>query len=173
MLIDVSSILKVTGAKIVIDCTLPLTQTDFLGGSYEFISPIEVKGSIYNNGKSLFLKAACSGRMRTQCSRCLSDVEVNFDFDLEEQLLQNDGGEAADDENVILFDGYTFELDEIVLDNFLMNINGSYLCDEDCKGLCPDCGKNLNEGECTCEHVDIDPRWATLLDIMQNSENDE
>jgi len=171
MIIDVSSILKVLGGKIDIDCELSLADAEFLGGSYKFVTPVAVKGSIANNGKSLFLRAECSGKMLTQCARCLTDLEVDFSFPLDEQLIQNDGGEVSEDEDAILFDGYSFELDDIVSDNFLMNVNASYLCDEDCMGLCPSCGKNLNEGECDCENIDIDPRWSTLLDIMNNSEN--
>lgn len=171
MIIDVSSILKVLGGKISIDCELSLSETEFLGGSYEFTEPVKVVGSISNNGKSLILRADCSGIMRTQCARCVQDIDVEFDFSIDEQLLQNDGGDVGSDEDVILFDGYTFELDEIVSDNFLMNINGSYLCSDDCKGLCPTCGKNLNEGNCGCENTDIDPRWAALLEIMKKDEN--
>ena len=171
MIIDVSSILKVIGGKISIDCELPLTNAEFLGGLYEFTVPVKVVGSVSNNGQSLILRASCSGTMRTQCARCLCDIDVPFDFDIEEQLVQNDGGEVASDTDIILFDGYTFEIDDIVYDNFLMNINGSYLCGEDCNGLCPTCGKNLNEGNCDCDNTDVDPRWASLLEIMKKDEN--
>ena len=52
-----------------------------------------------------------------------------------------------------------------------MDLPTKHLCSEDCKGMCEKCGKNLNEGDCSCENIDIDPRWSTLLDIMNNSEN--
>ena len=171
MIIDVSSILKVSGGKIDINCEIDLSSAEFMGTVYKFTSPVTVKGSIANNGKSLFLRAECNGKMQTQCARCLKDIEETFYFPLEEQLIQNDDADINEDEDVIVFDGYSFELDEIVSSNFLMNINGSYLCKEDCMGLCPSCGKNLNEGDCSCENIDIDPRWSTLLDIMKNSEN--
>ena len=171
MIIDVSSILKVSGEKIDIDCELSLDSAEFMGTCYKFTSPVKVKGSVANNGKSLFLRAECSGTMQTQCARCLKDIEETFYFPLSEQLIQNDDTDVSEDEDVIVFDGYSFELDDIVCDNFLMNVNGSYLCKEDCMGLCPSCGKNLNEGDCSCENIDIDPRWSTLLDIMKNSEN--
>ncbi len=171
MIIDVSSILKVPGGKIDIDCELSLDKAEFMGTCYKFTSPVKIKGSVANNGKSLFLKADCNGTMQTQCARCLKDIEETFYFPLDEQLIQNDSADVSEDEDVIVFDGYSFELDDIVCDNFLMNVNGSYLCKEDCMGLCPSCGKNLNEGDCSCENIDIDPRWSTLLDIIKNSEN--
>ena len=51
--------------------------------------------------------------------------------------------------------------------NFLMNVEGKYLCSEDCKGLCQHCGADLNEGDCGCSQENIDPRWAALVDIME------
>ena len=54
----------------------------------------------------------------------------------------------------------------MVADNFLMNVEGRYLCSEDCKGLCPQCGADLNVEECGCNNENIDPRWSTLIDIM-------
>ena len=65
----------------------------------------------------------------------------------------------------------TEEIDiyEVVLNNFLMNVEGKYLCMEDCKGLCTKCGADLNNGECGCDNDDIDPRWAKLAEIMKNS----
>ena len=171
MIIDVSSILKVLGGKVAIDCDLPLSEAEFLGGMYEFNAPVKVVGSVSNNGQSLILRANCSGTMRTQCARCLCDVDVDFDFDVEEQLMQNDESEISTDSDVIVFDGYAFELDDIIYENFLMNINGSYLCSEDCKGLCHTCGKNLNNASCDCDNTDIDPRWSSLLEIMKKDEN--
>ena len=76
------------------------------------------------------------------------------------------------DGEIILFDGYEVDLSEVVRDRFLMNISGRYLCSEDCKGLCPVCGHDLNEGDCGCSGETIDPRWQALADIL-NQQNDE
>ena len=59
------------------------------------------------------------------------------------------------------------DIDDIVANNFLMNVEGKYLCSEDCKGLCQHCGADLNEGDCGCSQENIDPRWAALVDIME------
>lgn len=169
MTIDVSSILKELGGKVNIDGTVKMSDTDFLGEMYGFPEGIAVNGSISNNGKSLILKADCKGKMITQCARCMKDVEVPFEFEIDENLLQTDGGETTDDD-VILFEGTEIDIDEIVADDFLLNVEGKYLCSEDCKGLCEKCGADLNEGDCGCENDDIDPRWAALIDIMKKDE---
>ena len=167
MIIDVSGILKEFGGKIKIDGEVDLPDTDFMGEMYTFKTPISVKGDVTNNGKSLILAVVCSGKMGTQCARCMKDITVDIDFPVEEHLVRSDG-EFSEDEDIITFDGHTVELDGIIADNLIMNIEGRYLCKDDCKGLCPVCGQDLNEGECGCSREVIDPRWQGLADLMKN-----
>ena len=167
MKIDVSSILKETGGKIDIDGTVMLNDTEFLG-EYRFDAPLTVNGSISNNGKSLIMRAEVSGEVNTNCARCMKDITVPVRFDIDENLVREGGGVDAESD-VILFHDNTVLIDDIVYDNFIMNVPGKYLCREDCKGLCPTCGKDLNEGDCGCDAEAIDPRWAALADIMKNN----
>lgn len=169
MTIDVSSILKEIGGRIELNGNVALSDTDFLGETYRFEKPAEIKGHISNNGKSLILQAQCSGMMTVQCARCMKDIDVRFEFDMDETLVRQEGS-VSEDDDVILFDDTSIEIDDIVANNFLMNIEGKYLCKEDCKGLCPECGADLNEGDCGCTRDDIDPRWAALVDIMKDNE---
>ena len=166
MTIDVSTILKELGGKIDINGDVEMSDTDFLGEMYHFNEPVKVSGSVSNNGKSLILKANCTGHMTTQCARCMKDIVVDIDFDIDENLAQDDGSVSSDDD-VILFEDVKIDIDDIVANNFLMNVEGKYLCSEDCKGLCQHCGSDLNEGDCGCSQENIDPRWAALVDIME------
>ena len=172
MLLDVSPIIKIQGAKIELDEEIGLDSAEFLGESYRFNEPLKIKGEIYNNGQSLTLNARVTGRIETECARCLEPTEADVDIEIHE-LLSRAEDTTADDEDIILFDGHEIELDDIVADNFLMNTSGKYLCREDCAGLCPVCGKNLNEGECGCGSEYIDPRWLALKDILDRESGDE
>lgn len=134
MTIDVSTILKELGGKIDINGDVEMSDTDFLGEMYHFNEPVKVSGSVSNNGKSLILKANCTGHMTTQCARCMKDIVVDIDFDIDENLAQDDGSVSSDDD-VILFEDVKIDIDDIVANNFLMNVEGKYLCSEDCKGL--------------------------------------
>ena len=107
--------------------------------------------------------------MKTECARCLDELETDVEFSVNELLSQRKESQE-DSEDIILFDGYEIELDDIIADHFLMNVSGRYLCSDDCKGLCPQCGTNLNKGECNCKTEYIDPRWQALADILKNSE---
>lgn len=168
MTIDVSSILKEFGGKLEVCGEVTLPETEFFG-EYSFTGPLQVKGNVSNNGKALRLRADATGEMTTRCARCMKKISVPVDFEMTENLMQGEG-EAEKDEDIILFKDTTIELDGIVLDNFLMNVEGKYLCSDNCKGLCPTCGADLNEGECGCSKENIDPRWSQLLDIMKNKD---
>ena len=169
MKVDLSSVIKVTGAEVKLSSTVGFGDAEFLGETYKFIEPLKVEGRVYNNGQSLTLEAKVFGRMITECARCLDDVETDVEFSVHELLSQREEG-ADEDEDIILFDGYEIELDDIIADHFLMNISGRYLCSDDCKGLCPVCGQNLNHGECDCDNEYIDPRWQALADILNQTE---
>lgn len=166
MTIDVSAILKELGGKIDINGVVYMPDTDFLGEMYRFNEPLNVLGSVSNNGKSLILRAHCTGRMLTQCARCMKDIEVDVDFEIDENLVQ-DNEEVSVDDDVIVFSEPQIDIDNIVADCFLMNVEGKYLCSEDCQGLCPQCGADLNTESCDCGQDNIDPRWAALVDIMK------
>ena len=169
MKIDLSSVIKVTGAEVKFDDTVGFGNAEFLGESYVFDAPLAVVGRIYNNGQSLTLEADVRGSMKTECARCLDELETDVEFSVNELLSQRKESQE-DAEDIILFDGYEIELDDIIADHFLMNVSGRYLCSDDCKGLCPQCGTNLNKGECNCKTEYIDPRWQALADILKNSE---
>lgn len=171
MKIDLSSVIKVTGAEIAIDGEVGFSDAQFLGENYRFSEPLKIKGRVYNNGKTLALELDVTGEMETNCARCLEPLMADVSYSIHELLSQREDG-AKEDEDIILFDGYEIELDDIIEDHFLMNVSGKYLCDEECMGLCPHCGKNLNDGDCDCNKEYIDPRWQALADILNQSKDD-
>lgn len=167
MIIDLSEIIKNDSIKINLDSDISFEQVEFMGESFQFEKPLHIKGTIVNNTKSLELNAEVEGEMGVCCARCREPLTVRVEFGVKEVIMQN--AEGIDDEDVIVIDGEKIDIAEVVLNNFLMNVSGKYLCHDDCKGLCPKCGINLNKGECNCSDDDIDPRWAKLAEIMKDS----
>ncbi len=170
MIVDVSSVLKEFGGRVSFDGKAELAEINFSGSGYRFKEPLTVRGSVFNSGGgALALNADAAGVIITQCARCMKDIEVPIEFGISETLMRSDE-DVPEDEDIIVFEGSAVELDEIVENNFIMNLEPRYLCREDCKGLCPVCGADLNEGECGCAGVDIDPRWAALADMIKNED---
>ncbi len=168
MTIDVSDIIKTGSIKRTVEGNVTLGQIEYRGNTFKFFEPLKVEGTISNNDTTIILDADVHTEFITECARCMEDAAANMDFHIEESFIRDDDEENAD-EDVRTYSGHSLEIDAIIAENFLMNVETGYLCRPDCKGLCPNCGKNLNEGECNCADSQIDPRWAGLLDIMNNS----
>ena len=71
-----------------------------------------------------------------------------------------------DNDSFVLIDNYQLPLDELVEEDLILDQPSKRLCKEDCRGLCPQCGKNQNEGSCGCEQKTVDPRLAALQQLL-------
>lgn len=161
MTINISTIADSEG-KLPVSDTLTFGTVEFDGGTYEF-DRVELTGQIVNIGGSLTLEATASGQYKTSCARCLKPIMISFDADIYEDL----NGEDANTELVKIERGEC-TLDDLVQTAVLSQMPMVALCREDCKGLCPMCGKDLNEEACLCEQDDRDPRF----DILKNFKAD-
>jgi len=136
------------------------------------IAPAAVNGKVRLSGNEVFVNGHVDARVQVECDRCLKPVElpINVDFTLEyisgsEYESSQTAALTEDEMSVSVFDGEAIEVDEIVKEQVLLAVPTRMLCREDCKGICPECGKDLNAGECKCVKDDIDPRWAALKNL--------
>lgn len=143
-------------------------------------------------GTDVVVKGDYTLQLKAPCKRCLTDVElsvpVKFTLDLvpEQKVARNDdeedgATEAADDggdrggsfdldsADQETYDGRQIDLDPILREQVLLALPMDAVCREDCKGLCSQCGQNLNEQQCACDQKVIDPRLAALKNIKLKS----
>jgi uncharacterized protein len=117
-----------------------------------------------------------SGKLRTRlelpCARCLEPVnyDVNREFDLLYRPQGSDVGReelsvTAAEAEVSYYQGDGLLLDDVIREQVLLAVPLKVVCREDCKGLCPHCGKNLNAEQCSCSEPATDVRWAALKDL--------
>ena len=111
-----------------------------------------------------------------QCARCLAPVSGVFTLEFErtvaaEGTISEEQLEENIDSYVMIRDG-KLDVDEPLREELLICFPMRLLCDEDCQGLCPKCGKPKREGECGCSQKEIDPRLAVLLN-WQNKEEEK
>ena len=134
-----------------------------------FPSPMEVDGEIVNAAGYMRLRLNLSLDYVAPCARCLADVAGTFRFDLEKTVatpkMLEGVGEDKLDEFAIVQDGF-LDLDDHVTELLLSGFPYRVLCREDCRGLCPTCGQNLNEGQCSCKQKEIDPRLSPLQAVL-------
>jgi len=151
----------------------PEDPASFLYG-VSFPSPMKVNGEITNTAGYMRMTLDAEVRYETRCARCLKDISGSFSFGLEKTVAPReilaDLDEDKLDDYAIIEDGF-LDVDEEILDQLEMEFPLRFLCHEDCKGLCHKCGKNLNEGDCGCSRVDIDPRLAPLQKLLDEMNN--
>lgn len=118
------------------------------------------------------LKGKLDTSLEVACARCLEPVlhEVSRDFDLLYRPLGTDAGRdelsVTDAEAEIgYYQGEGLLLEDMLREQVLLTVPLKTICREDCKGLCPYCGKNLNESACSCAPPVQDPRWSGLKEI--------
>jgi len=172
MLIDLTDIIKNVNGKLDIDKEFSMPDISFLGEQFSFNKDCKLSGNIINNSKALELNVIVKGSASVHCARCGKPLTVDIKFPISETLIR-EGTEISDAEDVILYTGKEIELDDIIVSSFLMNVPVKYLCREDCKGLCQNCGADLNVGECNCGGA-VSGAWQDkLAEIMKNMTDTE
>jgi uncharacterized protein len=128
--------------------------------------------------KDIRLKGGLSTSVGLSCARCLDPIEQDVErkFDLLYRPLGVDGGRdelsVTDAEAEIgYYQGDGLLLEDVLREQVLLAMPLRAICREDCKGLCPHCGKNLNQEQCSCTVEVEDPRWAALKDIRTHLNN--
>jgi uncharacterized protein len=124
------------------------------------------------------LKGRLSTGIELQCARCLEPVpqEIKRNFEL---LYRPLGADAGRDELSITdaeaeigyYQGNGLLLEDVLREQVLLALPLKITCRADCKGLCPQCGKNLNQERCSCSTEVEDPRWAALKDVRNRLEH--
>ena len=131
----------------------------------------------------VLLTAKFTVQVKAPCKRCVDDVHleipVEFTLNLVPAARRVEAGPKGEDDgrtpqagSFVLaaadeepFDGKRIDLDPILREQVLLALPVSVVCREECRGLCPVCGQELNEKECGCERKVPDPRLAALKDI--------
>ena len=165
MKFDLLPILNADGRR------LPLNlELDFAGREEQgarFLTPVSVTGEFVNIGGSIELEAAASCIMEYSCDRCCETFKSDFSCSFKEIFKKEDSRvEDAQNPDAVVLKGTEIEIDEIVLANVLVNLPTKRLCHEDCKGLCPNCGNNLNQSSCNCDTRPADPRFDILDKLL-------
>ncbi len=142
----------------------------------QFPGELAVRGEITNTAGYMRMALSASIPYLTSCARCLEEVGGTFSFRFEKtvapaKLLSNIAEEDADD-YAIIEDGF-LDVDAQLLEMLVLEFPSKFLCRENCAGLCPRCGKNLNAGSCTCNAKEADPRLAPLAAWLSRHAGDD
>lgn len=168
MRLNVKPILNSPGKRLDFQFTMELSDVE-LNGQHPVTEPVAVSGHVKNTAGLLELRFVAATTLEAQCDRCAKPIgmpkETAFCCLLAEEL---ENGE--NDEIVLLEDGEV-DLGELARTAFILDMDAKFLCSEDCLGLCPRCGADLNLGPCACGK-EPDPRLAVLAKLLEDSESE-
>ena len=118
------------------------------------------------------LRGGYQGRVEVPCARCLTPVEIPVEgqFDLIFRPLGADQGAperaiSTSETEIGYYQNGGLALEDVLREQVLLSLPVRTLCRQDCKGLCPHCGRDLNSESCTCEAASSDPRWSALSNL--------
>ncbi len=174
MAIDVRKILSGELDSMAIDHSFSLDDGEFPFGTQVedvvFTKPASVKGRIVNKGGYISLDVTISVCYKTECARCLKPLTRSFETVFSRTVvspgeLVNTPEEEADD-YIEVSDGM-LDIETVGAEQLMMEFPMKEVCHEDCRGLCPKCGRDLNTGDCGCPKKEIDPRLAILQKLLE------
>ncbi len=141
-----------------VDINLPSGMTD---------AKVSIRGNVRRRDNSLYIvKGSIDAVLNPQCDRCLKPFELSISAELDELY----GEEPDEDGEIWLVTDKTIDIKPAVIADIMLALPMRLLCSEDCRGLCPRCGHDLNEGDCGCDRGYINPQFEKLLNMFEDEQ---
>lgn len=135
-------------------------------------SPVKAQLSVNRAENEVMVTGSLAVELEMECSRCLTglrqeqDLPVNVVYHPADEIGSEKHGLHDDEMDMGFYSGDELDLDELIKEQILLSVQMKPLCKEDCKGLCPKCGIDLNTATCTCVQKEIDPRLEVLKKLL-------
>jgi len=164
MLLDLREIIGVPGGRISYDFEPDMSEAAS-GSIIRIKKPARAAGNVINSAGVLTFSANVDATCVCVCARCLKEFEYPVHKSISADLTE--GGEGENPDGYFL-QGDMVDADEIVVTEFILDIDDTLLCHKDCAGLCQSCGSDLNNEPCRCEK-EVDPRLAVLGQLLEDN----
>lgn len=130
-------------------------EVDFLRGTLRLM----------HTNEGILAQGELTTQVKLECGRCLEPFAYQLSISLTERFLPAPVA-ARDEEAFPISNDNSVDLGEPIREAILLALPMHSVCRSDCRGLCPECGENLNLGQCDCQEEDIDPRLAILKQLL-------
>lgn len=125
---------------------------------------VKVKGELRKAAGGVMLNAVVTYRYEGTCDRCMCDIRREQTLVMKHMLVVSLNHEEND--SFVLLENYQLPLDDLVEEDLILDQPSKVLCSEECRGLCPQCGQDLNVASCDCRRETVDPRLAALQQLL-------
>lgn len=178
MKLDLNEIASNLGKRIKFEINVaPIVDSD---SGLKCVEPVTGSVTFTNTGETIDVRGKFATSIELDCARCLRASKMPVEMPIEEELPlegqpwapepDEDIEELPEDEKEPLFENNIFDLEEYLRQSILVGVPIKPLCEEECKGLCPRCGANLNDGPCECPPDQGDSPFAVLGSLVEDEE---
>lgn len=144
-----------------------LTKSNELNLGKNFIGDLEIRIIMDKSPHQIVLKCDAQVPIVFDCDRCTESFESTLKTNFVLVFVFDEASKDADDVNCYFLrkDEHTIDITKDTIDYLSLAVPMKNICSNDCKGICPTCGKNLNNEKCECSEEVINPIWNELLKL--------
>ena len=166
MIVSVNEALRRVGEPFPIDWEGELKPQTFGGDPVTFVGTAKLSGTYVYDGKTFRVDVDAEASYQTTCARCGKPMVQHLAFPFAEHFVRSIY--KTPDDELYPYEGEKLDLTDAFLDNLFLEMPMTSVCSEDCKGLCPICGADLNQGQCSCQNSKIDARLSALESLLKD-----
>ncbi len=165
MLLDLKPLFAGSKDFLSVEFEVDLSNLEFLGVK-PLRSPVAISGKIVSRAGIVESQLSCKVEYIGFCDRCLAETVENYTFGINRTIVVSLENEENDD--IAVVPDMQLDLEDFCYPDIVMSLPTKILCKDDCRGLCPECGANLNTETCGCCKKEIDPRLAALAELLND-----
>ncbi|GAB6157698.1 DUF177 domain-containing protein [Desulfotomaculum varum] len=165
MKINILKLKNAPGDRLTFNFSKELAALELGGQIFKFVTPVSATGEVVYRQPLFHVKGETGATVSTECACCLEPFELKLQGWLEEVYTREDEL-AVSDAEIIRFEGDIINIEPEVVKSLVLEIPMRLVCSPECRGLCRQCGANLNVQTCNCQVEDIDPRLAILKNYI-------
>ena len=171
MKLDITKGIQRKGIDVPFELTDVWGEDHWNGDTIAYVRPVSLSGTYMLADETVIVRGVARAVIQSPCARCLRPTETSVEAELEEAFIRDTGEPLERDEDQYLYSGHVLELDEAVRTALLLEMPHRVLCKEDCRGLCAQCGADLNINECSCQK-DLTHRnpFSALASLLNEDE---
>lgn len=172
MKLDITRGIQKKGVDVPVDLVDVWGEDRWNGDAIAYVRPVTFSGTYMLADETVIVRGIARAEISSPCARCLKPALTRVEAELDEAFIREPDEAAREkNEDAYIYSGHVLDLDEAVRTALLQELPSRILCKEDCKGLCPQCGADLNLHECSCQK-DLPHRnpFSALASLLNEDE---
>lgn len=171
MKLDMTKGIQRRGVEVPFDLVDVWGEDRWNADTFSYIRPVSFSGTYMLADETVIVRGTARARVESPCARCLAPAQTDIVAKVDEAFVRDTGDGAPVEEDQYTYTGHVLELDDAVRTALLLELPSRILCKEDCRGLCAQCGANLNVNACSCQK-DLTSRnpFSALASLLNEDE---